>query len=106
MDILDKIYEKMFCELGDIANKDKLDSKDVDLVDKFVDIIKDIDEISMSQDPEDMKHSKYGQMGRSYDTRDGNKEHLMSELNRVMSMATDDRDRKAISRLIEQMGNA
>ena len=43
MDILDIIYDKVCCELEDIGKKEKLDSKDVELMDKFVDIMKDIE---------------------------------------------------------------
>lgn len=46
-DTLDKINEMMYCELDDIAKKEKLDSKDVELIDKFVDIIKDINEMGL-----------------------------------------------------------
>lgn len=132
MDTLDRIYEMMYCELDDIAKKEKLDSKDVELIDKFVDIIKDIDEIGMSQD------TGYSMMnGNSYDSRgsylrgrsgrmmpmynrgsyargrsrtngysrDESKEVMLDHLAEIMDMAVDEKDRKAISRLMEQMEN-
>jgi len=120
MDTLDRIYEMMYCELDDIAKKEKLDSKDVELIDKFVDIIKDIDDISMGQDMSGysmMNGNSYmrGRSGRtpmysrgnSY-TRgrsmsNGNKDMMLDRLADVMDMADDEKDRKAISRLMEQM---
>ena len=117
MDTLDKIYDMMFCELDDIAKKEKLDSKDVELIDKFVDIIKDIDDISASNMGSSQMGSGgymrgrsgrmmpmysrgYGHMGRSYN---GSREGMIDELERVMDMATDEKDRKAVERLISQM---
>lgn len=122
MDVLDMIYDKMYCELEDIAKKEKLDSKDVELIDKFVDIIKDIDEISMSQNGMDGYSQMNGMQGRSgrmmpYNrgsyargrsmsngySRTDNKDAMIDHLHDVMDMAVDEKDRKAISRLIEQM---
>ena len=123
MDTLERIYELMFCEIDDIEKKDKLDSKDVELIDKFVDIIKDINEISSMSD------SGYSQMGgRSYNygnsynnysrrmipmyssnmrnngySRNDNKEMIMNHLKDLADMATDERDSKAIERLMDQM---
>lgn len=129
MDVLDMIYDKMYCELEDIVKKEKLDSKDVELVDKFVDIIKDINEIGSA----DMMGG-YSQMnGRSYNngssygrgysgrsmpmygrgsygrsmsngySRDESKEMMLDHLQNVMDMAVDERDRKAVERLMDQM---
>lgn len=127
MDTLDRIYDMMYCELDEIAKKDKLDSNDVELIDKFVDIIKDIDEIYGSQ--ETMKYSQMNgnsyMRGRSYKSmpmygrnyygrgrsmnngysRDESKEMMLDHLQEVMDMAVDEKDRKAISRLMEQMQN-
>ncbi len=119
MDTLDRIYEMMYCELDDIAKKEKLDSKDVELIDKFVDIIKDIDEIGMSQNGMDGYSQMQGRSGRmipynrgSYArgrsmnngySRSDNKDAMLDHLHDVMDMAVDEKDRKAISRLIEQM---
>lgn len=121
MDTLDRIYEMMYCELDDIAKKDKLDSKDVELIDKFVDIIKDIDDISMSQD-EGYSHMNGNNMrGRSgrmmsyahgYNritnggySRNDNKDAMLDRLQDVADMAMDEKDRKAVMRLMEQMQN-
>ena len=132
MDVLDMIYDKVYCELEEIGKKDKLDSKDVELMDKFVDIIKDIEEMGMSSDP--MGYSQTGSsytngnsymMGRSnrmnpmYNrsygrgsygrnmnggySRDESKDMILDQLGRVMDMAVDEKDRKAVERLMTQM---
>ena len=138
MDVLDMIYDKAYCELEEIGKKDKLDSKDVELMDKFVDIIKDIEEMGMSQ--ESMGYSQTGgsynngssytngnsyMMGRSnrmnpmYNrsygrgsygrsmnngySRDESKDIMLDHLQEVMDMAVDEKDRKAVERLMTQM---
>ena len=125
MDTLDKIYDMMYCELDDIAKKEKLDSKDVELIDKFVDIIKDIDEINgnlnggysrmggSSYDngymrghsgrmmPMYNRGSSYGRNG-GY-SRSDNKEVVLDHLQDVADMVMDEKDRKAIERLMTQM---
>lgn len=127
MDTLDMIYDKMYCELDEIAKKEKLDSKDVELIDKFVDIIKDIDEISSSQDMSGYSQTgasymrgRSGRMmpmyGRSYGrgssygrsmnngySRNDNKDAMLDHLQEVMDMAVDEKDRKAVERLMSQM---
>lgn len=117
MDTLDKIYEMMFCELDDIGKKEKLDSKDVELIGDFVDIIKDILEIFASQDigmmSDGYMRSTSGRMpmymrgvsymrGRSM-AHNGNKDMILNSLSDIMDKAEDEKDRKAISRLIDQM---
>lgn len=134
MDVLDMIYDKAYCELEEIGKKEKLDSKDVELMDKFVDIIKDIEEMGMGSDS--MGYSQTGNsygdsssyMGRrsyrmnpmynrsygrgSYGqgmsggySRGESKDMMLDQLEKVMDMAVDEKDRKAISRLMEQMEN-
>lgn len=113
---LDRINEMMYCELDDIAKKDRLDIKDVELIDKFVDIIKDIGEIGMSPD---MGYSQMGgnsyMRGRSnrmmpmyrsdgYSRTDG-KDAMLDRLQDVMDMATDEKDRRAVERLMQQMSD-
>lgn len=127
---LDVICDMMYCELDEIAKKDKLDSKDVELIDKFVDIIKDIDQISMSQDNgysqvggssynngSSYMRGRSGRMmpmyGRNYmgRMRSGNdgysraesKTMMLDHLQEVMDMAVDEKDRKAVERLMQQM---
>lgn len=119
MDTLDKIYDMMYCELDDIAKKDKLDSKDVELIDKFVDIIKDIDDIGKYSDMGGYSQMNGGySRGRSYRmmpmydngrsmnngySHTNNKDVLINRLRDVADMAVDDRDGKAIQTLIDQM---
>lgn len=142
MDTLDRIYEMMYCELDDIAKKEKLDSKDVELIDKFVDIIKDIDEIGMNQDMGIYSMANGGSYGNgsSYSnggsftggsyargrsgrmmpygrgssyargrsnnngySRDESKDMMLNQLQEVMDMAVDEKDRKAVERLMSQM---
>lgn len=133
MDILDIIYDKVCCELEDIGKKEKLDSKDVELMDKFVDIMKDIEEMSGSQDQMGYSQtgsyntgSSYGgrsmRMGRMYNrsygsrgpygrgmtggySRDESKDMMLEHLQEVMDMAVDEKDRKAVERLMSQMQN-
>ena len=122
---LDRIYDMMYCELDDIAKKDKLDSKDVELIDKFVDIIKDIDEIGKYSDmggysqmnggnsymrgrsgrmmPMYGRGSSYGRGGNNGYSRDGSKEAMLDHLQDIADMATDEKDRKAVMRLMQQM---
>ena len=114
MDVLDKVYDMVYCELEDISKKDKMSMQDLDALGKLVDIVKDIDKIG------EMTDSGYSQTGyrNSYGSRynrnsyrgsgngysrDESKEHMLNQLEQVMNMAVDDRDRKAVSRLMQQM---
>lgn len=126
MEILEKTYDRACCEVEDILNHQKLDKTDVELLGDLVDIIKDIEMIYDYQD----KMEGYSQMngrsymrgrsggmmpyGRSYNygsygrdnngySRMDNKEMMLDHLQNVMNMATDEKDRKAISRLMSQM---
>lgn len=132
MDVLDMIYDKAYCELEEIGKKDKLDSKDVELMDKFVDILKDIEEMGMSQESmgysqtggsyangnsymrgrsnrmNPMYNRSYGRgsYGRSMNngySRDESKDMMLDHLQEVMDMAVDEKDRKAVERLMTQM---
>lgn len=139
MDTLDRIYDMMYCELEDIAKKEKLDSKDVELIDKFVDIIKDINEIETSESMDGYSqmnggsynnggsygnggsyargrsgrsmasygrgssYARGGRSGRNGYSRAESKDMMLDHLQEVMDMAVDEKDRKAISRLMEQM---
>ena len=115
MDTLDRIYDMMYCELDDIAKKDKLDVKDVELIDKFVDIIKDIDEIGMKYDNSgysngmSMRYVNRGGMypRRSMDgyQRENNKEVLLNHLEEIANMAVDEKDRMAVEKLMSQMSS-
>ena len=126
MDTLDRIYDMMYCELDDISKKDKLDTKDVELIDKFVDIIKDIDEIEMKFDggysnnggysgSNGMRTMRYNRSnmyprnsyGRSMNgySRGDNKEMLLSHLEDIANMAVDEKDRMAVEKLMSQMSS-
>ena len=103
-------------------------------MDKFVDIMKDIEEMSGSQDQMGFSQtgggynngSSYGRgmrmnrmnpmYNRSYGSRwsygrgmtggysrDDSKDMMLERLQEVMDMAVDEKDRKAVSRLMEQM---
>lgn len=118
-DTLNKINEKMYCELDDITKKETLDSKDVELIYKFVDIVKDINEIGISPEGYSqmngyMRGRSGGMMpmyGRSYNynrdnngySRNDNKDMMLEHLQNVADMAMDEKDRKAVERLISQM---
>lgn len=117
MDVIDRAYDRACCELSDILDHPKFDKQDVEFMGAFVDILKDIDKMDKSQD---MGYSQMGgySRGRMYPmmynrgssyrggySRDESKEHMLDELSRVMDMAVDEKDRKAISRLMEQMEN-
>lgn len=120
MDTLDKIYDMMYCELDDLSKKDKLDTKDVELIDKFVDIIKDINEIESSPNMGGYSQmnnrgnsygyrmnrynrgSSYGRGGNGY-SRNDSKEMMLDHLQDIMDMAVDERDRKAVEKLMSQM---
>ena len=117
MDTLDMVCDKVYCELDEINKKEKWDSKDVELIGEFVDILKDIDQISFDQ----YGNGSYSQMGgmrgrsgrtmpmyrrgRSMSSRDENKEMMLDHLQEIMDMAVDEKDRKAVERLMTQMQN-
>lgn len=126
MDILEKAYDRACCESEDILNHQKLDKQDVELLGEFVDIIKDIEMIYDYRNKMDgysqMNGSNYmdGRSGRmmpymySYNrgssygndgeySRTSNKDEMINHLQKVANMAMDDKDRKAVERLMEQM---
>lgn len=114
---IDRIYDMIYCELDEISKKQSLDVKDVELIDKFVDIIKDIDQIGMEQDgysqmnmrsiPSRTGYGRNSYRGNSYRdgsySRDESKAHMLNELGRIMDMAVDDRDRQAVQKLMSEM---
>lgn len=117
MDVLDKVYDMVYCELEDISKKDKMSMQDLDALGKLVDIVKDIDKIGEMTDSGYSQNSyrgsgnsygsrynrnSYRGSGNSY-SRDESKEHMLNQLEQVMNMAVDDRDRNAINKLMQQM---
>ena len=124
MDFLNETYERTSCEIGDLLQHQNFDKQDVEMLGELIDIVKDIEMIYNYQDGVQMYDDNYmrgrsGRMmpmnrynnssymrGRSMNSdygRTDNKEMLIDHLHNVASTATDEKDRKAISRLIEQM---
>ena len=124
MDTIDRTYDRACCEIDDILNKQKFDKQDVEMLYSFIDIVKDIYEIDSHQDS--MGYSQMdgrsgtnmrgrsGRMMPMYDrngsyVRDGgysrtsNKDVMLDHLQDVMDMAVDEKDRKAVERLMQQM---
>lgn len=126
MEILEKSYDRACCEIEDILGRQKLDTQDVELWGDLVDIIKDIEMVYDYQD----KMNGYSQMngesymrgrsnrmmpyGRSYNygsfgrnsngySRNDNKDMMLEHLQNVADMAMDEKDRKAVERLMDQM---
>lgn len=127
MDILEKAYDRACCESEDILNHQKLDKQDVELLGEFVDIIKDIEMIYDYRNKTDgysqmngnnymdgrsgrMMPYMYGNRNYSYGSDNGysrtsNKETMIEHLRNVADMAIDEKDRKAVEKLISQMGD-
>ena len=125
MDILDKAYDRAACELEDILQHQKLDKQDVDMFGAFVDIIKDVYMTDSYKDSlegySQMNGSSYRNRpnmtpmygrgssymrGRSMNngySRNDNKEMMLDHLADIADMATDEKDRRAVEKLISQM---
>lgn len=126
MEILEKSYDRACCEIEDILSHQKIDKQDVEIWGDLVDIIKDIEMVYDYQDKVDgysqMNGGSYmrgrsGRMpmynrGNSYSrgrsmnngySRDESKDMMLDHLQEVMDMAVDEKDRKAIERLMSQM---
>lgn len=126
MEILENSYDRACCEIEDILNRPKLDNQDVELWGKLIDIVKDVEMVYDYQDKMDgysqmngssymrgrsgrmMPYGRSGNRGSSYG-RDGgysrtdNKEVLLNHLQDAADMAMDEKDRRAISKLMSQM---
>lgn len=129
MEILDKTYDRASCEIEEILQHQKFDKQDVELLGDLIDIVKDVEMIYSYQDDNIMdgysQSNSYmrGRSGRTmpnmynrsnsymrnrsmnngdYSNSD-NKSMLIDGLQNVMNMAVDEKDRKAISRLMQQM---
>lgn len=121
MDFLDKTYDRASCEIEDILQHQKFDKSDVEMLGELIDIVKDIEMVYGYQDGSQMDNGNYmrgrsGRMmpygrgmymrGRSMTgtySRDDNKDMMINHLQEVADMAIDDKDRKAVERLISQM---
>lgn len=123
MEILEKSYDRACCEIDDILNHSKLDKQDVELWGELIDIIKDVEMVYDYQDKIDgysqMGGSSYmrgrsgrmmpmygrgsSYMGNGGYSRNSNKDEMLDHLQRVADMAMDEKDRKAVERLMSQM---
>lgn len=127
MDTLNKTYEMACCELDELNKKGgNYDVKEIEIMGELVDIIKDIEEVWSYSDEEYSQMNSNGYMGgrsgrmmpmygrsyargnrnmmdSGYSRNSNNKDMMINHLQDVMDMAVDEKDRKAISRLIEQM---
>lgn len=128
---MEDLREMMCDELDEIVKKDSLDNTQLEQVYKLVDIIKDIDEINMNGMSE-IGYSQTGMMpiwntGNSYRngyansgyanrnrdsmgrysrtgySRDGDNEHMIQKLERMMDEAPTEREREAIRRCLDSM---
>ena len=124
MDILDKTYDRACCEIDDILKHQKFDNQDVKLLGELIDIVKDVEMIYGYQDGMNMDgYSGTGMRGRSdrmmsygrgssyargrsmnggY-SRNTNKDMMLDHLQNVADMAMDEKDRRAIEKLMSQM---
>ena len=121
MDTLDKTYEIACCELDQLNKKGgNYDVKEIEIMGELVDIVKDIEGLWNSQESgysmmggNSYMRGRSGRMmpynrGSSYERGNGysrtdNKEMMLSHLQNVADMATDERDRRAVEKLMQQM---
>lgn len=128
---MEDLREMMCDELDEIVKKDSLDNTQLEQVYKLVDIIKDIDEINMNGMSES-GYSQTGMMpiwntGNSYRngyanngyanrnrdsmgrysrtgySREGDNDHMIQKLERMMDEAPTEREREAIRRCLDSM---
>lgn len=111
MHALKELKEKFHNELEKIARKAEMSISDVETVHKLTDTIKNIDKIYMleeskgySGDGDWTAHGTYGRRGgmERY-SRDGNKEHMISKLEDMMSDADSEKMKTAIRRCISEI---
>ena len=115
MDILDKTYDRASCEIEDILQHQKFDKQDVELLGELIDIVKDVEMIydykknisndSMrSRNVENMENTRsMMNMVTTTPPQNGNKSIIITHLHNIMNMATDEKDRMAISKLVQEM---
>lgn len=129
MDTIDKALDRIYCEIDDIISHPTLDKQDVEFLGEFIDMVKDSAEMDYYYS-NSMNDDGYSNMGgnsymrgrssrmmpmynrgfsysRGYDkngySRTDNKEAMLDHLQDVMDMAVDEKDRKAVERLMQQM---
>lgn len=120
MEILEKTYDRACCEVEDILNRQSLSKQDVELWGDLVDIIKDVEMIYDYRDKTEgysQMNSMRGRSGRmmpiynrgsSYGrnggySRTSNKDEMLDHLQDAMDIAVDEKDKKAVERLMSQM---
>ena len=128
MDTIDKVLDRVYCELDEIMTHQKLDKQDVEIMGELIDIAKDVAEMDSYSEPSGYSkmggynymngnNSSYmrgrssgyspmymrGRSGNDGYSREGNKEMMLDHLQNVADMAIDERDRKAIEKLMSQM---
>jgi hypothetical protein len=120
MEILEKTYDRACCEVEDILNRQSLSKQDVELWGDLIDIIKDVEMVYDYQDKMEGYSQMNGMRGRSgrmmpmYNrgssygrnggySRTSNKDEMLDHLQDAMDIAVDEKDKKAVERLMSQM---
>ena len=114
MRALEDLREMLCDELDEIAKKQEMSAGDLETIHKLTDTIKNIDKIIIMD--EDGGYSRAGDWemeGRDYSerrrdsmgrySRDGAKEHMMTQLEEMERNASNDKERDAIRRCINQL---
>ena len=121
MDTIDKALDRIYCEIDDIISHPTFDKQDVEFLGEFFDMVKDSAEMeyyysnSMSNDGysnmggnsymrgrSSRMMPMYGRGSSGY-SRTDNKEAMLDRLQMVADMAMDEKDKKAVERLMSQM---
>lgn len=124
MKALYNLKDKLFDELDEIAHKSDLSAGDLETVHKLTDTIKNIDKICMLEDDNgysrDGKHMVYddyrnlnsyagrkrdsmGRYSRDGYSRENSKEHMISELENMLSDANNEKVKSAIRKCINEI---
>ena len=113
MKALCELKDMLEMEVGEITRGGKLNTTDVELAYKMVDIIKDIETIKAMEDYDDYSErgysrrqrrdsrGRYSREGRY--SRDESKEDMIESLEEAMEKATSDKERQAIKHLMEKL---
>lgn len=119
MDILDKTYDRASCEIEEILQHPKFDRQDVEILGELIDVLKDVEMIYGYQDNMNgysksdgysygrsnrmMPSYNRGSYSRGRSMRNDNKDMILDHLQDIMNMTTDEKDRMAISKLVQEM---
>ena len=119
MKALYELKEKFEMELEELARKGELGAGDLELAHKLTDTIKNIDKICALEEDGGYSGDSYSR-GSSYRrrhyvrghySRDGGysrhdaKDQMMAQMEELLGRASNERDRQAIQRCMEQMEN-